>query len=134
MSMMKYIIEYEVIPSENVPEGMPRQSLVVLSPVWRGLSLEVEFPDGEVHTLVGWSGTGPGEPTELRVFWTRHAPDGPPVCLVIGGDAGIRDLGPRGGQEFPRGRPLVALAESLIPEEVLMVIGPPPEEEMLLLG
>ncbi len=131
---MAYFIEYEVIPGGNVPDGLPRQKLAVLSPIWRGPSLELEYPDGEVRTLVGWSASGTGQPEELRVFWTRHEPGGPPVCLVIGGDAGIRDLGPPGGKEFPRGRPFLALAESMIPEAVLEVIGPPPPTgEVLLL-
>lgn len=126
---MHYIIGYEVRPCGNVPEGMARVELTVLSPVWRGLSLELEYPDGEVHTLVGWQGSGAGEPAELRVFWTRRAPGGPPVCLAIGGDAGLRDL----ESEFPQGRPFLALAESMIPAEVLEVIGPPPADEMRLL-
>lgn len=50
---MQYIIDYEVLPSGNVPEGMARLELTVLSPVWRGSSLELEYPDGEVRTLVG---------------------------------------------------------------------------------
>jgi hypothetical protein len=90
------VIEYEVFPCANVPEGLPRLKLTVLSPIWQGLSLELRYPDGEVRTLVGWSGPEPGQPAELQVFWTRHEPGGPPVCLVIGGDAGIRDLGPAG--------------------------------------
>lgn len=125
------IIEYEVIPCENVPEGLPYIRLTVLSPVWQGLSLELEYPDGEMHTLVGWSGPGAGQPAALRVFWTRHKPGGPPVCLVIGGDAGIRILGPEG--EFFEGRAFLALAESMIPQEVLEVIGPPPAEVLLLI-
>lgn len=128
---MQYIIQYEVIPSGNVPEGMARLELIVLSPIWRGLSLDLEYPDGEVRTLVGWSGAGAGSPAELRVFWTRHEPGGPPVCLAIGGNAGVRDLGP--GGEFPRGRPFLALAESMIPREILEVIGPPPSAPRLLL-
>ncbi len=130
---MKYSIEYEVIPSENVPAGMARLTLAVLSPVWRGLSLELEYPDGEVRTLVGWQGAGAGQPAELRVFWTRAEHGGPAVCLVIGGDAGVRDLRQAGGVEFPRGRPFLALAESLIPTGVLEVIGAPPPAERLLL-
>ncbi|MDI6853297.1 MAG: hypothetical protein QME75_06790 [Deltaproteobacteria bacterium] len=130
---MQYIIEYEVIPSENVPEGMARQQLIVISPMWRGLSLELEYPDGELRTLVGWSSSGGGRPAELRVFWTRHEPGAPAVCLAIGGDAGVRDLGQPGGEEFPQGKPFLALASSMVPAEVLEVIGPPPAEEMLLL-
>jgi hypothetical protein len=130
---MLYSIEYEVIPSENVPAGMARLSLMVLSPLWRGPSLELKYPDGEVHTLVGWQGAGAGRAAELRVFWTRQEPSGPPVCLALGGDAGVRDLGPPGGLEFPQGKPFLALAESMIPGEVLEVIGPPPPAEPLLL-
>lgn len=126
-----HIIEYEVLPCDNVPEGLPYLRLTVLSPVWRGLSLELEYPDGEVHTVVGWSGLGAGQPAALQVFWTRHEPGAPPVCLVIGGDAGIRILGP--GGEFFQGRALLALAESMIPQEVLEVIGPPPPRKEVLL-
>ena len=133
--MMQYSIDYEVIPSGNVPDGMVRLELTVLSPIWRGPSVELEFPDGEVHTLVGWSGSGTGHPAELRVFWTSHEPGGPSVCLTIGGDAGVRDLGPAGGVGFPQGRPFLALAESLIPQQIRKVIGPPPPaEEVLLLA
>lgn len=132
---MKYNIEYEVIPSDNVPAGMARLTLAVLSPVWRGPSLELEYPDGEVRTLVGWQGAGAGQAAELRVFWTRAEPGGLPVCLIIGGDAGIRDIGPLWGAELPQGRPFLALAESRIPREVLEVIGsPPPTQEVLLLA
>lgn len=130
---MRYYIEYEVIPCANVPEGLSSLRLAVLSPVWRGPSLELEYPDGEVRTLVGWSGSGTGHPAELRVFWTRHEPGGPPVCLAIGGDAGVRDLGPAGGVGFPQGRPFLALAESMIPREVLEIIGAPPPAERLML-
>ena len=34
-SMQQYL-EYEVRPRSNVPQGLPRQRLPVLSPVWRG--------------------------------------------------------------------------------------------------
>ena len=131
--MMQYSIDYEVIPSGNVPDGMPRLELTVLFPIWRGPSLGLEFPDGEVCTPVGWSGSDAGHPAELRVFWTRHEPGGPPVCLAIGGNAGVRDLGLAGGVEFPQGRPFLALAESLIPQQIREVIGAPPPAERLLL-
>lgn len=131
---MKYNIEYEVIASDNVPAGMARLTLAVLSPVWRGPSLELEYPDGEVRTVMGRRGAGAGQAAELQVFWTRHEPGGPAVCLIIGGDAGIRDIGPPWGAEFPQGRPFLALAESRIPREVLEVIGPPPTQEVLLLA
>ncbi len=126
---MKHFLEYEVRDSSNVPGGLPRLKLPVLSPIWRGAALHLEYPDGEVHTLVGWRGPEEGAPGELRVFWTRHHSSGPPVCLAIGGDAGLRDLGPAGEAAPLRGLPFLALAESLIPVEVLKVIGPPPAAE-----
>lgn len=124
---MEGFLEYEVRHGGNVPGGLPRLKLPVLSPIWRGAALHLQYPDGEVHTLVGWCGPGDGGSGELMVFWTRHQPAGPPVCLAIGGDAGLKDLGPVGGTAPPRGLPFLALAESLIPAEVLEVIGPPPE-------
>ncbi len=90
--------------------------------------MRIEYPDGAVHTLQGGSGSG-GKPCALRVFWTRHQPQAPAVCLVIGGDAGLRDLGPLGQDAAPRGYPFLALAESLIPPEVLAVIGPAPRAQ-----
>jgi hypothetical protein len=128
---MKYWLEYEIEPGENVPQGLPRQRLPVLSSIWRGEALRLEYPDGEIHTLVGWSGPGEGGPCELRVFWTRHQPEAPAVCLAIGGDAGLRNYAPA------RGLPFLALAEGLIPKEVLKTIGPRPAPEPrapLLLG
>ncbi len=121
--MVPYL-DYEVKPGDNVPEGLPRLRLAVLSPVWRGAALHLKYPDGEVHTLMGRSGPD-GESCEVRVFWTRQQPPGPAVCLAIGGDAGLR-LSPAGSQP-PEGLPFLALAESLIPPEVLAVIGPPPQ-------
>ncbi len=123
---MERFLDYEVRACANVPGGLPRQRLAVLSPVWRGKSLRLEYPDGAEHTLMGWSGPGEGEPSDLRVFWTRVRPQDPAVCLVIGGDCGIRDLGPAGTVAAAKGRPFLALVESLIPPEVLAVIGPPP--------
>lgn len=123
---MQRFLEYEVTPGDNVPQGLPRLRLAVLSPIWRGAALFLEYPDGEVHTLVGWSGDGPGAPCPVQVFWTRHQPPGPPVCLAIGGDAGVRNYPP--GGDF-RGMAFLVLAESLIPPEVLEVIGPPPAPE-----
>jgi hypothetical protein len=136
---MEHFLEYEVRDSLNVPGGLPRVKLPVLSPIWRGAALHLEYPDGQVHTLVGWRGLKEGAAGELMVFWTRHQPGGPPVCLAIGGDAGLKDLGPAGGGQPPRGLPFLALAESLIPAEVLKVIGPRPEAKggqttRLLLG
>ena len=126
---MEMFLEYEVSNCRNVPGGLPRLKLPVLSPIWRGAALHLEYPDGEVHTLVGWWGPEEGGPGELQVFWTRHQPSGPPVCLAIGGDGGLRDLWPAAGTAPLRGLPFLALAESLIPMEVLKVIGPPPGPE-----
>jgi hypothetical protein len=127
MADLCYSLEYEVNPGPNVSGGLPRQELRVLSPIWRGASLRLEYPDGEQHTLVGWEGAGPGGPGGLRVFWTRHQPQAPAVCLVIGGDAGVRNT------TTGQGLPFLALAESLIPRQVQQVIGPRPEPEPRLL-
>ena len=134
---MRHDLEYEVIPGHNVPQGLPRLRLAVLSAVWRGAALRLEYPDGEVHTLVGWCGPGEGRPCELRIFWTRPGPEGLAVALAIGGNAGLRQFvpGPRGDRA--RGLPFLALADSLIPPAVRQVIGPPPPSEpqpTLLLG
>jgi hypothetical protein len=51
--MLQSRLAYEVKPGENLPEGLPRQSLVVLSPVWRGPALKIEYPDGDTETLWG---------------------------------------------------------------------------------
>ncbi len=120
-------LEYEVRPGSNVPQGLPRRRLVVLSPIWRAPALTLEYPDGEVHTLIGWSGSAPGAPCDLQVFWTRHEPAAPAVALAIGGDAGVRHFGSSGVNDTARGLPFMALADSMIPAEVLNVIGPPPE-------
>ena len=122
---MDQYLEYEVRPGSNVPQGLPRQRLPVLSPIWRGSALTLKYPDGEVRTLVGWSGSAPGESCDLKIFWTRHELTAPAVALAIGGDAGVRQSGPGAAQGFP----FMALANSLIPAEVLEVIGPPPESE-----
>jgi hypothetical protein len=122
-------LEYEVIPGDNVAQGLPRLRLAVLSPVWRGAALFLEYPDGEVHTLVGWSGDEPGAPCDLQVFWTRHQPQGPAVCLAIGGDAGLRNYRPGSLSREAQGLPFLALADSMIPAEVREVIGPPPPLE-----
>ena len=124
---MKSFIEYEVRPGSNVPQGLPRQRLAVLSPIWRGPALTLEYPHGEVRTLVGWSGSAPGESCDLKIFWTRHELTAPAVALAIGGDAGVRHFGPGSAEEFPPGLPFMALADSMIPGEVLHVIGPAPE-------
>jgi hypothetical protein len=127
-------LAYEVKPGENLPGGLPRQSLVVLSPVWRGPALLIEYPDGDTETMEGR--TQSNEPCEVLVFWTRESPDGPAVCLAIGGDGGLHATLCSEDAETSRGLALLALAESLIPREVLAVIGPPPPVETgpLLLG
>jgi len=123
---METFLEYEVLSCANLPGGLPRQRLAVLSPIWRGETLLLAYPDAPAHTLQAWSGPEPGEPCDLQVFWTRHQPLGPPICLVIGGDRGLRDLGPAGLDAQPQGYAFLALAESLIPPEVFACIGPPP--------
>jgi hypothetical protein len=127
-------LEYEVKPGSNVPQGLPRLFLPVLSPIWRGTALRLKYPDGEVHTLVGWAGPGDGGPAELRVFWTRHRPEAPAVCLAIGGDAGVRNFIPSEQGELVQGFPFLALAESVIPAAVWLVVGPPPAPAPLLLA
>jgi len=129
------ILEYEVKAGANVPQGLPPLWLPVLSPVWRGEALRLEYPDGEVHTLVGWSGAGDGGPCEVRVFWTRPRPQAPAVALAIGGDAGLRNFALAPGGETARGYPFLALVPSLIPAAVRQVIGgqPAPEPQPPLL-
>ena len=132
---MESYLNYEIKPCANVPAGLPPQRLVVLSPIWRGKVLEVEYPDDTVQTLQAWTGPEPGKPGELRVFWTRHQPQGPAVCLALGGDQGIRVLDPLKPNAPASGYPFLALAESLIPLEVMAVIGPappPPQKTRLL--
>lgn len=131
---MKKFLDYEIQPCPNVPAGLPRQRLAVLSPIWRGQSLRLEYPDGTVQLLQGCSGSDPGGPGELRVFWTRHQPEAPAVCLALGGDHGLLVLDPEETGAGVQGHPFLALAESLIPPEVLDVIGPPPDREVLLLA
>jgi hypothetical protein len=126
--MLKYVLSYEVPPGDHLPGGLPPQSLVVLSPVWRGPALTIEYLDGDTETLTGR--TAAGEPGEVRVFWTRENPRGPAVCLAIGGDDGLRAVLRGKTREIIRGRAFLALAKSLIPAEVLAVIGPAPPEEM----
>jgi hypothetical protein len=124
---MDQYLEYEVRPGSNVPQGLPRQRLLVLSPIWRAPALTLEYPDGEVCILMGWSGSAPGAPCDLRVFWTRHEPAAIAVALAIGGDAGVRHFRPGVADDRAQGFPFMALADSLIPGEVLEVIGPAPE-------
>ncbi|MFP3867190.1 MAG: hypothetical protein ACLFUU_03390 [Desulfobacteraceae bacterium] len=127
-------IDYRVKPNPNVPQGMASTRLWVLSPIWQGSELTIQYPEGDEEMLIGWSTALGGSPVDLQVFWTRHAEGAPVVCLAIGGDAGLRALTIPGAArleslELPPGRgyPLVGLAESLIPEAVLHVIGPVPE-------
>jgi hypothetical protein len=126
---MEQYLEYEVRPGSNVPQGLPRQRLAVLSPVWRGPALTLKYPDGEVYNLVGWSGSDPGEPCDLQVFWTRPEPTAPAVALAIGGDAGVRHYQPGAPESQAQGFPFLGLAQRLIPAEVAAVIGPPPAPE-----
>jgi hypothetical protein len=126
---MEQYLEYEVRPGSNLSRGLPRQRLAVLSPIWQGSALTLEYPDGEVHILVGWSGSAPGKACGLRVFWTRHTPVAPAVALAIGGDAGVRHFDSGEGDASGQGLPFLALAETLIPPEVLEVIGPAPAPE-----
>ncbi len=134
---MDTFLDYEVPPCPNVPAGLPRQRLVVLSPIWLGETLLLEYPDGSIHTLRGRCGPEPGEPCPLRIFWTRHHPQGPPVALAIGGGHGLRLRNLSDPDAPAQGWPFLALAESLIPWEVLEVIGPAPpvkDREILLLA
>ena len=131
--MDKYI-DYEVRPCANVPAGLPRQRLAVLSPIWRGRTLRLEYPDGTIHVLKVCSGPDPEGLGELRLFWTRHQPQAPAVCLALGGAHGLLVLDPGETGAGIQGHPFLALAESLIPPEVLDVIGPPPPPEVLLLA
>jgi hypothetical protein len=52
------------------------------------------------------------------------------VALAIGGDAGVRHFGPGGVNDTARGVPFMTLADSMIPVEVLNIIGPPPESAL----
>jgi hypothetical protein len=130
--MLPYLVAYEVKPGANLPEGLPRQSLVVLSSVWRGAFLRLEYPDGDTEIIEGRTMSGEG--CQVQVFWTRKDPRGPAVCLAIGGDAGLRRVSREEDKEVSRGAPFLALAEGLIPPDVLAVVGPPPEKTPLLLG
>lgn len=127
---MRRYLEYEVKRGSNVGQGLRRQRLAVLSPIWQAPALTLQYPDGEVYTLVGWSGSAPGAPCNLRIFWTRHEPAALAVALAIGGDAGVRHCGPGDGDDASQGYPFLALARSMIPADVLKVIGPPPEPEL----
>ena len=126
---MDQYLEYAVKPGSNVPQGLPRQRLLVLSPIWRAPALTLTYPQGEVRTLMGWSGSGPGAPCDLQVFWTRHEAAAPAVALAIGGDAGVRQFEPGVAGGRVQGFPFMALADRMIPAEVLDVIGPAPESE-----
>jgi len=130
---IKYI-DYRVEPNPNVPTGMALTRLAILSPIWEGSELTIQYPEGDEEMLIGWTTALGGSPAVLKVFWTRHAEEAPAVCLAIGGDAGLRALSiPAAARpeslELPPGRgyALLGLAASLIPVEVLQVIGPTPE-------
>lgn len=129
---MQTLLSYQVLPCRNVPAGLVRQELLVLSPVWRGRRLTITYPDGAVHTLTGRQRTG--RPCDLKVFWTRHHAAAPAVCLAIGGNGGVREEGLPASRRPPVGRPFLGLAERLIPAEVLAVIGPPPPSMRALLS
>jgi hypothetical protein len=126
---MEQHLEYAVRPGSNVPPGLPRQRLAVLSPIWRAPVLTLAYPDGEVYTLMGWTGSAPGAPCDLQVFWTRPEPTAPVFALAIGGDAGVRHFGSGAAVDTTQGFPFMALADSMIPAEVLSIIGPPPDSE-----
>lgn len=134
----KYL-EYEVLPNANVPEGMAATLFAVLSPVWQGPAITILYPDGTEQVLVGV--TASGATCDLTIFWSQATEGGPLVCLVIGGSGGIRLLEERPDSELVFdslvqgvGKPFLALADALIPEEVLEVIGPkPPLAPRLLL-
>jgi len=123
---MSRFLDYEVRPGSNLPQGLPRQRLAVLSPIWRAPALTLTYPDGETHTLVGWTGSAPGAPCDLQVFWSRPTPAAPAVALAIGGDGGVRHFEPGAADDTAQGLPFLALADSMIPPEVFAVIGPPP--------
>ena len=102
---MTRVLSYEVLPGENLPSGLPLLTLPVLSPIWEGPALHLEYRDGEVETLLGWRGADPGAPCEVKVFWTRHEPQGPAVCLAIGGNGGLKVLGDPEAGTSSRGLP-----------------------------
>ncbi|MDD2902739.1 MAG: hypothetical protein PHU44_09935, partial [Syntrophales bacterium] len=108
---MKSFIDYEVSACPNVPAGLPRQRLTVLSPIWRGRTLRLEYPDGTVHVLKVCSGPDAEGLEELRVFWTRHQPEAPAACLALGGEHGLLILDPGGTGAGVQGHPFLALAE-----------------------
>ncbi|MBM4289617.1 MAG: hypothetical protein FJ135_16005 [Deltaproteobacteria bacterium] len=136
--MRSKVLYYHVVPNDNLPEGLNPVLLSVLSPVWRGPLLIIEYPDGLPQTITGW--TAIGLPCDLRVFWTQASEGGPTVCLAIGGDGGVRlvddyDIHISGQKSPPpgQGRPFLALSESLIPPGVSAIIGPAPPRAPLLL-
>ncbi|HAY22058.1 hypothetical protein [Desulfobacca acetoxidans] len=137
--MNQLSLDYGVRPNTNLPEGMSPVWLTVRSQIWCGPRLMLEYPDGYRQIIIGWSATDSA--ADLRVFWTEATEGGPTVCLAIGGDGGVRLLADTGehlsseGLNLPpgEGRAFMALAESLIPEEVAAVIGPAPSPKPLLL-
>jgi len=134
--MSRTYLWYEVQPSEHLPAGMAAVTLTVLSPVWQGAELTIDFPDGWQQTLSGR--TAAGRPCDLRVFWTEAATGGPPVCLAIGGDGGLHLRegypGDFAGPQTAAVRPFLGLATALIPRAVRRVIGPEPSRSPRLLG
>ena len=62
---MDQYLDYEVRPGSNVPQGLPRQRLAVLSPIWRAPALTLEYPrGGSPHPggLVGFRPRSPVRP------------------------------------------------------------------------
>jgi hypothetical protein len=110
-------------------------TLVILSPVWQGHEITITYPDGWQQTLIGW--TADGFPGDLKIFWTQAPEAGPTVCLAIGEDGGIgimeSDKVNRSSLSPDLVRPFLALATSLIPANVLAIIGPAPPRAPLLL-
>ncbi|MGQ9921331.1 MAG: hypothetical protein ACUVRZ_08370 [Desulfobacca sp.] len=127
---------YQVQPSEELPAGMAAVTLTVLSPIWQGVELTIDFPDGWRQILRGR--TAAGRSCALRVFWSEVVSGGPPVCLAIGGDGGLQlregYQGAPARQQTTSVRPLLGLATALIPSGVRQVIGPEPGRSPRLLG
>ena len=89
---MHQYLEYEVRPGSNVPQGLPRQRLPVLSPFGGGPAPDMSIRWGGPHPggLVWFR---PGESCDLKIFWTRHELTAPAVALAIGGVPGCGDWG-----------------------------------------
>lgn len=127
---------YQVHPTEAQPEGMAPVIFTILSPVWQGPEITIRFPDGWEQTLTGC--TAAACACDVRVFWTEASPGGPPVCMVIGGEGGIKIVEGQSGtplaQRRESCRPFLALATPLIPSWVRQIIGPEPERSPRLLA